>query len=199
MADYYAIILSLTSFYFESAAMELVSSGPGSATFTVHAYFRPGSSASGNFNSDRYLSSTSTSLSNLFAPSARTTAMVRGASSVAKAAFLRQWSGTHNIGYVVPEVTTVEGTSFYLPNSATVSTAMLLIGNRGSSSTMVRLYYGSSRSASWAQYVSEKSFAIATLSNEKKTVRVTSADDVFVQLAVEMSSKHEISFVYPDR
>lgn len=200
MADYYAIIFDLTTSWFESAAMEMTSSGSGSATFTVYTQGGSSSSASTNFNANRYLSSQSSSISNLFTPSNKATAMVKASSSVGTSAFLRQWSGTHALGYMVPPSTVTLGSEFHVPSSNNVTVAKLLLGNPDSTNNVtVSLYYGSSVTADSSHVLLPHGFAVVQLSNPQQRVRLTcdSSREFFVQLAVELNSEYDVSFVTP--
>ncbi|MFW5739575.1 MAG: hypothetical protein ACOC1F_04350 [Myxococcota bacterium] len=198
MADYYAVILDLSTSIFEYAKMEVCSSSSGSVTFTVYTSGGSSSSASESFNSDLYADSGDSSMPNLFAPASGESALVRASSSVGTGAFLRQWSGDHSVGYFVPPTTASVGSDFYLPSTAHVTTAKVLIGNPNSSSVTVSLYYGSSGTPSSNHAIGARKFAIVTLSNTEDRVRLrTSSGSFFVQLAVEVAGDYDISFVTP--
>jgi len=198
MADYYAIIYDLTTSIYEKATLELSSTGTGTATFVV--YTGGGSSTTGtaNFNTSYYVSSESSSITNLFTPSSGASALVKGSASVAAGAFLRQWSNTHDAGYYVPPSTQSLGTAFRLPASKGTTASKLLIGNPGTRSITVSVFYGSSSSASVTQTIVAHNFAEIALSETEKAVRVTATGSAFVQLAVDLGGEYDISFVLPE-
>jgi hypothetical protein len=197
MADYYAIIFDLTTSVYEKATLELSSTGAGTATFVV--YTGGGSSTTGtaNFNSSYYVSSESSSITNLFTPSSGASALVKASASVAEGGFLRQWSGSHDTGYYVPPSTQSLGTSFRLPASKGTTTSKLLIGNPSTRTITANVYYGSSSTASVSQAIVAHNFAEITLSQTEKAVRVSTTGSAFVQLAVDLGGEYDISFVLP--
>jgi hypothetical protein len=194
MPDHYAIFPRVVSS--DNAVMETSSTGPGNVTYTVF-YGGAQTPATVAFNGDYYASSGSSSIPNLFGPTAGNTGMVRASSTSLAGAFLRQWSGTTHVGFWVPPSTKSLGTVFRIPCSPNVVQAIVCIGNPGASTVTASLYYGASSTPYVSQSISPQSVKTIRLLEPSKAARVVATGSVFVQLQVEMGSDFDVSFVLP--
>lgn len=193
MPDFYSVILNLVSN--STAVMEVSSSGTGSVSFTVYSS-TPGT-AQIPFSRENYACSGSSSIPNLFTPSQGATALVKASSSVGLGAFLRQWSGSQDLGYAVPPSTKTFGTSFRFPVGSNATSTKLLIGNPNSSNVTASVYYGRSTTPALSQSIGPNGVAQISVTQLDKAVKVTSTGSVVVLRAVEMGSGHDVSFVLP--
>ncbi len=194
MPDHYAIFPRVVSS--DNAVMETSSTGPGNVTYTVF-YGGTQTPATVSFNGDYYASSGSSTIPNLFGPTGGNTGMVRASATSLAGAFLRQWSGTTNLGFWVPPSTKSLGTVFRIPSSPNVTQAIVCIGNPEASTVTASLYYGSSSTPSVSQSISPQSVKTIRLLEPSKAARVVATGSVFVQLHVEMNSELDVSFVLP--
>jgi hypothetical protein len=194
MPDHYAIFPRVVTS--DNAVMETSSTGPGNVTYTVY-YGGAQSSATVAFNAAYYASSGSSSIPNLFGATGGNTGMVRASSTALAGAFLRQWSGSTNLGFWVPPSTKSLGTVFRIPSGPNVTQALLCIGNPGASTVTASLYYGSSATPAASQSISPQSVRTIRLLETSKAARVVVTGSVFMQLHVDIGSETDVSFVLP--